>query len=423
MQKSMVQWNEIHPYSAAHVVQIGAALDAARLRDCIHTTLATQGLTCLRFDPERFTFQYEPSAERCEFRIIRSQQEPFSALVAEMERQLNLAFAWREPFSPFRFFAVPADDLFFLGLVYFHPAGDAESVVLLLRDIVTVFLDEGPATGPLDLYPECRSDLLLRQPAVLARKLLSLPAQVRNLRQSQRPAHADADDTTNGFAAFSLRPEQLGALVDEAKSCGVTVNDLFIALLLRSLSTHAAARERAGRRRKISIGCIVNIRKDLGLDGLRGFCVFLGSFTVTHEVPPGLGLRELSVDIRQQTSLVKRHKLYLGTALEAGFARCMLKFFSPARRKKFYAKYYPLWGGITNMNLNSSWRQRDSSRVQDYFRGVSTGPITPLVLSVTTIGERVNLGLSYRTAVFSRSDIEQLQRRFREQVEQIQTAA
>jgi hypothetical protein len=115
--------------------------------------------------------------------------------------------------------------------------------------------------------------------------------------------------------------------------------------------------------------------------------------------------------------------LYLASPLELGFARFMLKLFSPVRQKKFYAKHYPLWAGITNMNLNSLWDETDRNAPLDYFRGVSTGPVTPLVLSVTTIGDRANLGVSYRVAVFSRNDIKELQCRFQEHLEETRRAA
>ena len=169
----------------------------------------------------------------------------------------------------------------------------------------------------------------------------------------------------------------------------------------------------------MSLGCIVNLRKDLAVDSRRTFGLFLGSFTVTHEVPLGISLRTLAGDIRQQTSSIKRQKLYLGAPLELAFARFMLKLFSTRRRNRFYSKHYPLWGGLTNLNLNSLWEPKDRSAPLDYFRGVSTGPVTPLVLSVTTIGDRLNIGLSYRTAVFSRQDIEDFQCRFWEDLEEI----
>ena len=44
----------------------------------------------------------------------------------------------------------------------------------------------------------------------------------------------------------------------------------------------------------------------------------------------------------------------------------------------------------------------------DYFRAVSTGPVTPLVFSATTIGHHMQIGLSYRTSVFSAAEVDQV---------------
>jgi hypothetical protein len=57
------------------------------------------------------------------------------------------------------------------------------------------------------------------------------------------------------------------------------------------------------------------------------------------------------------------------------------------------------------MNLNALWAQPEGKPVVDYFRAVSTGPVTPLVLSVTTAGDRMNIGLTCRTTVFSAATI------------------
>jgi NRPS condensation-like uncharacterized protein len=420
MQKSMLQWNEVHPYSAVHVVQIQCALDAARLQACIDTTLAKRGLAWLRLDCERFTFQYENGPANNQLRTMVVDEDPRRALVAEIERQLNLPFEYTQRFSPFRFLAAPANDSFFLGVVYFHPAADAESVLWLLRDIVTCYRERN-ATGLVngfELYPDNRAHLLRNHLTAVVRKFLSLPGQVRNLRHSHRAPCREVNNMTNGFEYFSLGVEDLRSLVAAAKSWNVTANDLLMALLMRSLSPLSAARARARKRKKISLGCIVNLRKDLGMDSGAAFGVFLGSFLVTHEVPNGIGLRELAVDLASQTAPIKQHKLYLAAPLELGFARFMFKFFSPDRRKKLYAKHYPLWGGITNMNLNSVWNGTDYNAPLDYFRGVSTGPITPLVLSATTVGDRMNMGVSYRVASFSRKDIKDLEFRFRENLEE-----
>jgi hypothetical protein len=103
------------------------------------------------------------------------------------------------------------------------------------------------------------------------------------------------------------------------------------------------------------------------------------------------------------------------------FARRILSFYSTERRRKLYQKNYPLWGGVTNMNLNSLWPESDGA--WDYFRAVSTGPVTPLVLSVTTAGDHANVGLSYRSTVFSPADVEQIRGGLRESILELEKTA
>ena len=68
------------------------------------------------------------------------------------------------------------------------------------------------------------------------------------------------------------------------------------------------------------------------------------------------------------------------------------------------------------MNLNPLWPQPMDGTSFDYFRVVSTGPATPLVLSVTTVGENVNIGLTFRRTVFSPEDIASIQNHLLETV-------
>ncbi len=417
----MLQWNDLHPYSAVHVVRIPVRLDDDRLRKAIQSTMAARGLSHLSLDRAKGAYSYGGSPGILEVRTIADREDPHAALFAEVERQLNTPFAPAERLNPFRFFVAPAGDSLFLGLVYFHAAADAESVVLLLRELVEACREGGaPASSPaLELYPDSRAHLLRRHLKIVAQRLLALPMQIRNLRRSFRTSCRNAGNMVNRFDFFSLDAETFRSVVAAGKAWGVTVNDLWLALLLKSLSPLAAGRLRARKRRAISAGCIVNLRSALGVDSRQTFGLFLGSFTVTHEVPEGIGLRNLARDVQQQTATIKRHKLYLGTPLELGFARFMFNFLSPERRTKFYPKNYPLWGGITNLNLNSLWHSGPDAGPLDYFRGVSTGPVTPLVLSVTTVRDRANIGLSYRSAVYSAEDVAGLKGRFLEELAQL----
>ena len=263
-----------------------------------------------------------------------------------------------------------------------------------------------------EVYPPRFDNLLRHQPRVLARKLLALPAEIRAARASRRPTtRADAGGE-NGFVLLTLSPEQLRALVQTARAWDITVNDLFLALQLQALAPLTGDRLRAKRRQNISVGNIVNIRWDVGQEGAQVFGLFLGSFMVTHAVPAGVGLKPLAQAVRQQTRRINAGRLYLAMPVDLAVARLALKFCSPEQTRKFYQKNRPLWGGITNMNLNPIWQSSGAPLPVDYFRAVCTGPATPLVLSITTAGDAAHVGLSYRTAFFSKPQIETFQAQF-----------
>ena len=409
-QKTMLQWNHLHAYNAVHVVRMVGDLDLPRLTGVINDFLAQRGLTHLTLDLQRQTFDYGGGSGELVVQVAAGGSDPLATVAAEIERQLNTAFDLSGDFSPFKFFVVPEAGSFLLGLVYIHAVADAESIVLLLRELVAAYVGTvaRDRAEPLERYPQSYDNLLRHQPQVIGRRLLGLPAQARKLRSSLRVPASEPGNMKNGLRLFTLGREELRVMIVTAKAWQVTVNDLLLASLMRPLTPLTGNRATNGRRRNISLGCIVNIRKDLGVDSPRTFGLFLGSFMVTHAVPDGISLQQLAGELRDQTSAIKRHRLYLGTPWELAFARRLLSFFSPDQRKKFYQKNYPLWGGITNMNLNSLWPGVAAPPTPDYFRAVCTGPVTPLVLSVTTVGDHANIGLTYRTSVFSETAIDQI---------------
>ena len=411
----MLQWDEVHPYNAIHVVRIHAALDPERVGNVLRQLLARLGLTGLQMDAAHARFEYQGGPAECEIKFL-TESDPQTALVSEVERQLNTRFAFSQPFTPFRFFIVPETDSFLLGLVYFHPIADAEAVVFLLKRIYEAYLSAGEigSIEPLDLYPRPR-DRLLRHPTPLLKKLAAIPGMLLDTRRSCRPKYRDVADSTIGATLFSL-PDSLPKLLQASKLWGVTLNDLFLGLLARSLGP-LATRLQKGRRREMSLGCIVNLRPELGLQGPGTFGLFLGSFIVTQPMPSeNSEPREIALAVRARTQRVKRDQLYLTSALELGFARRILGLSATRKRRNLYQKHHPLWGGITNMNLNQLWPQPTDGTSFDYFRAVSTGPATPLVMSVTTVGEKVNIGLAFRRTVFSQEDITRIQKTLVESV-------
>src|SRR5688572_13170213 len=186
-QKTMLQLNEMHSYNAVHVARIPGVFDEEQLRLNLNSTLEACGLTNLVLDRRRSSYAYLGGPANCDFKSIPGEPDSIPVLQAEIERQLNTPFQAAERINPFRFFAVTANADFFLGLAYFHPIADAESIVLLLRDLVRAYVKKVQSPSHLELYPDHRTHLLRRHAAVVVSKLLALPAQTRNLKQSRRP--------------------------------------------------------------------------------------------------------------------------------------------------------------------------------------------------------------------------------------------
>ena len=413
-QRAMLLWSDLHPYNAVHTVEVPAALDTERLSNILNRALETHGLTGLALDRTTKTYHYQggPSAEK--IAMVPAGQDASIALADEIQRQLNTAFVLDKSTTPFRFFVIESHSTFYFSISYFHMVAGAESLVLLMQDLVNTFLDrnERGLCPPVNLYPPTYGRWLRRHPLALLRKVANLPSLFWQLNRSWRPRYSDEMDMNIGFGLFSLNATQLEQLKLASKTWGVTLNDLFLAFMLKIFAPLTDHRAFSSSRNRLSIGTIVNIRKDLDVDSRQTFGLFLGSFVVTHAVPEDISLKQLTKDVNQQTSYIKRTRRYMGTPLDLASSIRSLSMLSTERKKKFYQKHYPLWGGLTNMNLNTIWPQSNETKPINYFRAVSTGPATPLVLSITTVQDMVNISISFRTTVFSKADIDYVKSEF-----------
>lgn len=409
-QRTMLIWNGIHPYNAVHVARVPYLLDMERLVNIIKRYLEMNSLTGLVIDRKRNRFQYNGGPADIEINVIDSQNNPITLLSEEIEEQLNRPFPDRLGMTPFRFFIIRGDGHFYLGLVYFHVISDANSIIELLKNMVNAYINKSSAFTSLrlNLYPHGYGYLITRNLKHCLRWMASLPKYITYLRSSFRPEYVDINNHTIGFSCFCIDANRFRLLLRVAKKWNVTVNDIFLALLMKSVSPFASERLAAPRRKKLSLVSIANVRENISGKSPMAFGLLLGSFSVTHSVPDGITVEQLVQDIHRQTEKIKKDKLYLYTIIEMGLALLPLSFLSPLRKSKFYPKSYPMWGGITNINLNSLWEQRDVESPIDYLRAVSTGPVAPIIFSFTSVRDVLNVGVSFRTAAFSKKDVEKI---------------
>lgn len=405
-QAAMLRWRELYPYNAVHVAELPGALDAARLERTIAEHLEALGLTGLTLDAEGRRFEFAGGPATVRLTVIDGGADPAAVLNGAIERELNLPFPAEGPLDPFRFFAIEAGSSFHLGIAYDHFVAGGDSIVALLKGLAGRYAGSVAAsTSPLDVHPPAYARLFLRNAGYWYIGQFWLPAMILRARRSVRPRYPWGDAPANGFATIDLDAPTYAAVVATARTWGVTQNDMLLAMLLHTLGPEVTGR--AGQRRhEIAIASVINIRKGFVPGPERTFGQFLSSFLVSHPVPEGVGLRTIASEMHRQTQRVKRRKLFLQTLYAIAFGGFAWRYMTASQRKHMYAKNYPVWAGMTMLNVEAIWNN-DAGEVPvlSYLRAGSTGPFSPLVLTPASVGGRMRIGVSYRTAAFRAEDI------------------
>ena len=404
-QATMLDWRAFHPYNAVHAARIAGALDAAALADAIGRELSDAGLTGLVLDRGRCRYAWRGGAARVALETIDPGSDWQTALARAFERHLNAPFPADGALDPFRFFAMPVDGGFFVGVAYDHFIAGGDSVIALLDAIAARYSGARSEGSPLARYPRTHARLFARHPLAFARGLARIPRLARSCRRTIRPRYREIDDGRNGFTLRFLEPSQYEALRRAAKSWGVTLNDALMALLLLAQADAMPARDASKRRSHLAVASIVNLRGAHGEDA-HTFGQFLSSFRVSHPVPPGIGVDALARDVHRETMRIKHERLFLTTLFAMGVDRLIGRLQTPVQRMRIYAKNYPVGAGVSSLNVDALWRSGDPAPL--YVRGVPTGPLSPLVVAVTTSGSRMCLGISYRTTALSAAEAEAL---------------
>ncbi len=407
----MLRWREIDPYVAVHAFTVPGVLDHDRLARAIDAQLAAWGLTQVTLDAEKRQYQYGAAAASVALPVLAADGDPDAVLAAEMQRQVNLPFPRDGTFAPFRFFVVTAADAFRVGVAYDHVFAGGDSIVALLKAVVIRYTGAGPeeAIAP-ELYPPTYARLLRGKLGDFARGLTSFPAMIARIRRCVRPRYVYGDGRRSAFVQLRLTTTETSAIRGAAKAWSVTVNDLMLALLLRALGPEVAGRETARRRNEIAIASIINIRDGIAAGPSRVFGQFLSSFLVSHRVPPAMPLAVLAQEVNAQTRRVKRRRMHLQTLCAIAIGGFTWRSMTPERRNLMYARNYPVWAGMTTLNVDPIWEAEPGiARVTDYVRGVSTGPFAPMVLASTTKDGRMTIGITYRLAAFNPDDLARVQ--------------
>jgi hypothetical protein len=230
--------------------------------------------------------------------------------------------------------------------------------------------------------------------------LSSLRWAARN-RRVARVEQKGYDDFNCRFALHDVGAELVAPLLAYARRNDATLNDLFLAVAAEVCDRFVPVKK-TSRRPDLALGTIVDLRPYSREDLSDTFGLFLG-FTSTICRPGDLAaFPRLLRSIAAQSQFDKRARVPLFSPLRMLAGLAVGKVYSRKKAIEFYRKRVPLAGGISNVNLNRSWPvEFHPYPLLDYVRVSPTGPMMPLVFTPTTLGDRLNLGFTYRPSVIS----------------------
>ena len=191
----------------------------------------------------------------------------------------------------------------------------------------------------------------------------------------------------------------IDALRGAARRRGVKVTDMLLAAVADACNRHLPLQSRPSRR-DLAVGNIIDLRPHARhhLDGRFG--LFLG-FSYCFCSPRDLNdwprlLKAIAMQSRAcgQAGVAPSSTAWMVAAL------AVQRFVPSKGLYHFYRKEMPLTAGLSNVNLNATWARRYHPwPLLDYLRVSPTGPMCPLVLGATTLGDRLRLAITYRQSL------------------------
>ncbi|MCL2645557.1 MAG: hypothetical protein FWD61_00965 [Phycisphaerales bacterium] len=445
----MRRWTHLHPYNAGQVMEVTGEPNRERWKRAAESVIWEMGLGVPRFDDEETQVHFAPATEV----VIHQSEQDIESFFNE---ELNRPFAAGD--MSVRFCVLPGrcgtvrdatsefDDLphdqrpspalpcgappskavsHYFALVYDHWIGDSRAMRELMQRIFQRYQypDKTPANGglpPLKLdAPDFKS--MFRRHVGRLTRWAAVRESIKNTWRQRNGFRINIGKPLNFNSRFLYRELPKG-LIDKvhrvAKSNQASVNDAFIAVLAQTMGEFTAEK-RAKRRHKafhfrrdqMGVGTIVDIRDASAkpLDGI--FNLYLSSYTVLLNKPEHRPVAELLHEVAATTAKVKKT---FGT-VRGFWALVMARFWTdrlkkwPRHQAQLLHKAVPLVAGISNVNMTKSWADQpregggavEVPQVLDYLRISPTGPLAPLVFTLTTIQDRLSLCMTYRTIAFS----------------------
>ncbi|OGV39203.1 MAG: hypothetical protein A3F46_08535 [Legionellales bacterium RIFCSPHIGHO2_12_FULL_42_9] len=411
-QQLMRRFCHASAYNAVHAVAISVEEDTQlKLLNSINAVINQLALGNPEFSSDNQNVTYIPSTEPVSL-ISRC-----IALDEHIEEEMNSLFANTE--FPLRFFIISNQSQHFFSITYNHWIADGYA---LRRLVEAIFSHKKEQTVPeLSLNAPSIEDCfkhIYQKRTFYYRYLGVVQSFFRFSRALRTDANNDECTDTGCYTHFFER-EVFQQLADFCKVHNVTLNDLFMAILAQLFGritqekrTKIKSKFLKPRRDRLVIGVIADIRGSSQLSLREIFGLFLGFFYVSFKSPEKDSLPALAQRIGSQTKRMKSNFTAVKQFLLFKVQTSMWDNRKDKRRQyRLFSKNTPITVGISNMNLNKNegvlW-----SAVHQYIRFSPTAMVCPIVFNLTTFNNYLSLGINFRKACYSPSEVEKIKNAF-----------
>jgi hypothetical protein len=395
------QWERLHPYNGVQVIRVRRALPATESLSAGWDNVQRRlGIGSVIENRRTYSLGASPASSIDQIGGVAELEPHLTAL-------LNKQYSPGEPFlSPFVLSDGP--DAFWMGLGYRHWLADSVAIRRILGAWLRAVLnlpDNNELLPPLHLPTHGYWSLFGSGDFGGPLRWSLTQAVLESARQSSRMKRVQrvkSNSVTDHRVEFSLHPQPdgtLARLLRYARSRNAKVNDVLLAILGLAVAEHGPL-ARTPIRQDLALGTIVDLRPlappQLSLENTLG--LYLG-FTTTFLRPAHLSsLDDALRTIASQQDLARRRlsaassmiRIYIGNIAHRVYP-------SAANIASFYRKRIPLSAGISNVNLATDPLSAfHPDPITHFIRVSPTGPMMPLVISATSLGDTFHFGLTRR---------------------------
>ena len=423
----MRRWRELHPYNAGQAMRVSGRADFDKWRQAVTETIREMGLGIPTVTDKGRTAAFSPVDE-----VPVSLEETELGTFTNIE--MNRPF--RDDELPIRFTVLPgggSEESHLLVAIYDHWIADSRAMRELMHRIWERYRTGGETTlRPLTIHAPhfCK----------LFRKHIGFLYRSRAIRESLKSVyrhrhawrlHLKDPQQFESHMIYIPLPEGLITRVHAfGKARNASVNDVFLAVIGQLMGDYTAS-ERYKQKRKrfhfhrdqVGLGTIVDIRDAARQSLDHVFGLYLSSYTVVLPKPEQSSIDTLTRNISERTRKLKRSNAPVKGVTALMMARFSWDLLPKLGRKHLQAQVFqknvPVTAGISNVNMTKSWVDTpdEASRengpvVLDYLRISPTGPLLPLVFTLTTIRDRLSLCCTYRTTAFTDAQAQDIVRKF-----------